>query len=152
MTADTVIIGLGNLYLRDEGVGVRVVRALSERGGLPEGVETLDLGTGGLTVLHALNGRRRAVIVDCAMMGEAPGAWRRFGPDEVQSRKVTMRYSLHEGDLMQTLELARKLGECPADVRIIGIQPERVEPGEELSPALQERFEEYVRAVAEEAG
>ncbi len=137
--------------MSDEGVGVRVVHALTERRLLPEGVGAVDLGTGGLTVLHVLSGRRKAILVDCAHMNEAPGTWRRFTPDEVRNRKVALRYSLHEGDALQTLELARQLGECPPDIRIIGIQPARVEPGDGLSPVLSKRFEEYVQAAVEEA-
>lgn len=151
MDNEIVIIGLGNLYMRDEGVGGRIVQALVDRREVPEGVEALDLGTGGLAVLHAISGRRKAVLVDCAFMDELPGVWRRFRPDEVRSRKLSMRYSLHEGDLMETLELAARVGECPADVCVIGIQPESIEPGEGLSPALENRFEEYMRVVAEAA-
>ncbi len=147
MKRNTVIIGLGNLYMRDEGIGVRVADALASRADLPGHVDVLDLGSGGLSVLHAISGRRRAVLVDCAFMDEAPGTWRRFSPADVRNRKLSMRYSLHEGDVMQTLELARQLGECPEEVRIIGIQPESIEPGEDLTAALQNRFEDYLQAV-----
>lgn len=147
MKKNTVIIGLGNLYMRDEGVGVRIVQALVDRNLLPDDVEALDLGTGGLSVLHAISARQTAVLVDCALMNETPGTWRCFRPEDARSRKVSMRYSLHEGDVMQTLELARRLGECPEDVRLIGIQPESIEPGEDLTAALQNRFEDYLQVV-----
>jgi hydrogenase maturation protease len=152
MRAETVIIGLGNDYLRDEGVGVRVVAELERRGQVPAGVEALDLGTGGLAVLHALRGRRKAVLVDCAYMDEPPGAWRRFTPAEVESRRVGMRFSLHEGDVLQTLALSRQLGEGPAEVWLIGVQPACVTFGKGLSPALRDRFEEYVAAALAAAG
>jgi hydrogenase maturation protease len=147
MNKDTVIIGLGNRYLSDEGVGGRIAQALVDRSLLPDGVEALDLGTGGLSVLHAISGHRKAVLVDCAFMDAAPGEWRCFSRDEVRNRSRLTRYSLHEGDVLQTMDLAERLGELPDQVCFIGIQPACVEPGEDLSPALQHRFEEYIRAV-----
>lgn len=151
MIAETVIIGLGNLYQRDDGIGVRVVNELIRRAALPPGVQAEELGMGGLAVLHALRGRRNGVLVDCAYMHEPPGTWRVFRPDEVDSRRVSMRYSLHEGDLLQTLALADQLGEGADEVRIIGIQPACVEPGEALSDPLQKHFEDYLRVAVNTA-
>lgn len=148
----TVIIGLGNLYMSDEGIGVRVAMALAEDPRVPEGVDVTDLGTGGFAVLHELEGRARAIFVDCAFIDEAPGTWRRFTPDEVASRKVATRLSLHEGDLLRTLELARKLDQCPEEVVLIGIQPGVTDAGADLSPPLADRLAEYAEAVLEEVG
>ena len=144
------VIGLGNPLMSDEGVGVRVVAELREAGPPFPGVDVLDLGTSGMHVLHELEGRTKVVFVDCAEMGEAPGALRRFTPEEVVSRKVRTRLSLHEGDLLHTLALARELGACPRDVVILGIQPETVAPGERLSPPLAARLGEYGKAVCTE--
>lgn len=146
------VIGLGNPLMTDEGVGVRVVEALQKNGALLPEVDVLDLGTAGLTILHYLGGRDKVIFVDCALMGEHPGAFRRFTPEEVNTRKVRTRLSLHEGDLLHTLSLARQLGECPGSVVVFGIEPQSVEMGEGLSPPLRERFDEYVEVVAKEAG
>lgn len=146
------LIGLGNLLMSDEGIGVRVVEEILRRGGLPDDVEVMDMGTAGLQVLHAIAGRRKAVFVDCAFMDEEPGALRRFTPDEVASRKVRTRLTLHEGDLLNTLALSRKLGECPEDVVLFGIQPAETSLGETLSPPLAERIPDYADAVGREIG
>lgn len=146
---DTVVIGLGNPLMSDEGVGVRVLERL-RAGGLPEAVEAMDLGTSGMAVLHAIAGRERAVFIDCACMGCAPGTLRRFVPDEVRSRKVATRLSLHEGDLVNTLALSRRLGECPAEVVLFGIEPAEMGPGLDLSPALAANVDRYAEAVRRE--
>jgi len=146
--ARTVVIGLGNPFMSDEGIGVRVLQALQSEP-LP-GVEFLELGTGGLSVMHALDGRAKAVIVDCAFMEMAPGALRRFGPEEVRSKKAADGLSLHESDLLAVLEVARRYGEAPKAIVLFGIQPERVAPGEALSPTLASRLPEYVQAVRKE--
>ena len=142
-----VVIGLGNQLMGDEGIGNRLVAefaALADR--YPE-VEFLDLGTSGMAVLHALAGRGKAILIDCAFMGEPPGTLRRFTPDEVRSGKTVRGLTMHEGDLLQFLELARAVGDAPDEIIIFGIEPERVEPGEGLSESLEARVGEYVEAV-----
>ena len=143
----TAIIGLGNPLMRDDGVGIRVVERIRDDSRLPADVEVLDLGTGGLTVLHAIEGRSRAVIVDCAMMDEEPGTMRRFTPDEVHSRRVGFRLSLHGGDLLNILEIAGDTGQHPREIIIFGIQPKVVDPGEGLSPELEQGMEGYVETL-----
>jgi hydrogenase maturation protease len=142
-----VVIGLGNPLLGDEGIGNRLVAelaSLSER--YPE-VEFLDLGTSGMAVLHALAGRRKAILLDCAFLGEPPGTLRRFTPDEVRSSKSVRGFTMHEGDLLQFLELARSLGDTPEEIVIFGIEPETVAPGMGLSETLEAKVGEYVEAV-----
>ena len=143
------IIGMGNPFMRDEGIGVRVVQRL-QQSELAQVVDVLDLGTSGISVLHELEGRDRVIFVDCTMMGAAPGTLRRFTPDDVVSRKTQPGLSLHEGDLLHTLALARQLGVFPKDVVIFGIEPEVIDYGDELSPELQARLDEYVAAVRAE--
>jgi hydrogenase maturation protease len=144
-----VVIGLGHFYMSDDGVGVRVVRALQAEGGLPAGVEVMELGAAGFEVLHAIRGREHAILVDCAYMDVPPGECRCFSPEDARSRKVLANHSLHEGDLMQVLNISRWLEECPPRVTVVGIQPGRVGPGENLSPPLRARMGEYLQAVRE---
>ena len=146
---EVVVIGLGNPLMSDEGIGVRVVQAL-ESGAVHPRADFIDAGTSGMKALHAMAGRAKAILVDCAKMGAAPGTLRRFGPDQVASRKQLPGFSLHEGDLLNAIELSRRIGECPAEVVIFGIEPERVEMGESLSPSLARRLGEYVKAVEAE--
>ncbi|MBN1808006.1 MAG: hydrogenase maturation protease [Planctomycetes bacterium] len=147
---DIVVIGLGSPLMSDEGVGIRVVRALAARSEAFPGVDFEDMGTGGGRVLHAIANRGKAVIVDCAFMGESPGSIRRFLREEVLSRKEGGGLSLHGGDLIATLELSAALGESPGVTVIYGIQPESVSQGEELSETLMGKLGEYVDAVASE--
>ena len=136
--------------MTDEGVGVAVIARLHQCADLPAGLEVIDLGTGGLSVLHEIRGRKKVIFVDCAYMNLSPATMRRFTPDEVCSAKVQTRLSLHEGDLMQTLELARQLGELPPEVMIYGIEPESVTFGDGLSGALERRLDEYVAAIRQD--
>lgn len=145
-----LLIALGNVLMSDEGIGVRVVERLAAPAGRFPGVDFLDAGTSGMAAVHALPGRRKAVFVDCARMGEPAGALRRFTPEQVISLKDLPGLSLHEGDLLSILKLSEQLGERPAEVVIFGIQPGRIEPGLDLSPALASRLDEYVARVGKE--
>lgn len=150
MEKSVVVLGLGNPLMADEGIGVYLVERLLESAAEYPAVDFVDAGTGGLSILYQIEGRRKAVMIDCAFMDEPPGAIRRFTPEEVESRKVLAHQSLHEADLMQIIALARQLGSAPDEIVIFGIQPERVEPGLDLSPTLTERIDEYISMILHE--
>lgn len=145
-----VVIGLGNPLLTDEGIGVAWVNAMRQHADEFPGVDFLELGTAGTSVLHALANRRAALILDCALMGQAPGTLRRFTPEQVTAQRAPLRFSLHEQDLLSVLALSRRLGAYPAEVRIYGVQPFALEPGEQLSLVLRRRLPVLVRYLLKE--
>ncbi len=146
----TVVLGLGNPLMGDEGIGVYLIERLADSAVDYPSVDFLDAGTGGLSVLHYIEGRRKAIIIDCAFMDEKPGTIRRFTPEEVRSRKVLAHQSLHEADLMRIIEIARQLDQAPEEIVIFGIQPQRVELVQGLSTTLMERTDEYISRVLQE--
>jgi hydrogenase maturation protease len=75
----TLVLGLGNLIMGDEGVGVHVVRAI-EKHPLPENVKCLDGGTGGFTLLEPLQSAARVILIDAANDGNPPGTVTRTTP------------------------------------------------------------------------
>lgn len=145
----TAIIGMGNPLMSDEGVGIHVITRLQGTA-LADSIDVLDLGTSGMRALHELEGRELVVFVDCALMGTEPGTIRRFTPDDVETKKIQPRLSLHEGDLLNTIALARRLGTSPARIVIFGIEPQMIDPGETLSPELAARLDQYVAAIRQE--
>ena len=138
---DVVVIGLGNELMSDEGVGIHLVRRLSELQDKFPLVDFIEAGSAGMNLLHLIVNRKKAVIIDCAKMGEKPGTMRRFTPDEVQSIKKLSHFSLHEADILQVINLSKQLGECPAEVVIFGIEPETLKPGGKLGKMLANRIE-----------
>jgi hydrogenase maturation protease len=145
-----VVGGLGNPLMTDEGIGLCVVRELAASSERFSHVEFLELGSSLVNVVHAIAGRQKAILVDCAFMDEPAGTIRRFSPSEVVSTKTMAHFSLHEGDLLGALELSMKLGECPREIVIFGIQPESVVLGDGLSSTLQEQLDNYVEIVGAE--
>lgn len=150
MKKTVAVLGLGNPLMADEGIGVYLIPRLVQVAGRYPSVDFIDAGTGGWSVLHLLEGRRKAVFIDCALMDEKPGTIKRFTCEEVRSRKVLAHQSLHEADLMHVIAMAGQLGQAPEEVVIFGIQPQAIELGERLSPALLERCDEYVSLVLRE--
>ncbi len=167
---DTVVIGLGNLLLSDEGIGVHLVRRLSSQsaegplrprseasetsplGGqdkFPK-VDFIDAGSAGMNLLHLIANRKKAIIIDCAKMGAEPGTMKRFTPEDVQSVKKLIHYSLHEADILQVINLSRQLGECPQKIAFFGIEPEKLGPGRELSETLSAKIDSYAENICKE--
>jgi hydrogenase maturation protease len=150
MKKPIAVIGLGNPLMADEGIGVILVEQLALAADAYPGVEFIDAGTGGMAVLHIIEGRSKVVFIDCAFMDAEPGTIRRFTPDEVRSTKTLAHQSLHEADLLGTLDLAGRLGQKPDQIVIFGIQPERVAHRLGVSAVLAERMDRYLAAIQAE--
>ncbi len=144
------MLGLGNPLMADEGIGVHLLGRLAELAAEYPAVDFVDAGTGGLSVLHHIQGRRKAILIDCAFMDDRPGAIRRFTPEEVCSTKVLAHQSLHEADLMRVIAMARQLDQAPEQTVIFGIQPKRIEPGRTLSRILTDKTDEYISVIRRE--
>ncbi len=147
---DIVVIGLGNLLLSDEGIGIHLIRKLSEHQDKFPSVEFIDAGTGGMNVLHLIANRKKAVIIDCVKMGKKPGTIKRFEPTDVQTTKKMTHFSLHEADILRIIELSRQLGECPNKIVIFGIEPESLELGQKLSKTLSDGIDAYSIDICKE--
>jgi hydrogenase maturation protease len=142
------VIGVGNILLCDEGIGVHVVRELSRRGELP-GVEFLDGGVAGATLLHLVEGEERVVLVDAADAPFPPGTVLRMTPDEVAGSGVPA-WSLHDLNLADTLGMMR-LRETLPEMIVLGVVPADIGTYSlDLSAPLAARFGEIVEKVRSE--
>jgi hydrogenase maturation protease len=144
----TLILGIGNILLGDEGVGVRTVEAMSKLD-LPNDVELIDGGTGGADLVDILADRRRVIVIDAMQAGVEAGTIRRMSVDELspfQGNSV----SLHELGLVESLHMAGLLGCAPRDVIVFGIQPRQIAPGLELSAEAAAAVPRVIAAVLAE--
>ena len=143
-------MGVGNILLKDEGIGVHVVRALQEMSlASPDGdVEVIDGGTSP-DALDAAEGADKLIIVDAAQGGCEPGTVYRFRPDDV-SAEPKLLTSLHDLGLLDSLRMMEALGNPPRETVIIAVEPAEVDWGLELTPTLREKLPELVRRVVEE--
>lgn len=146
-----LILGVGNILRKDDGVGVQAVWRLQDLP-LPGGVKVLDGGTVGIGLLELLRGYERAVIIDAAEMGLHPGAVAKFRPEATQFRTPDLRLSLHSADVAGVLELARMLGRPLPELSIIGVQPGDTGWGTEMSVEVLAEMRHVVDLVLEEIG
>jgi len=150
-----VVLGVGNLLKGDDGVGVRVIEALERGAALGPGVELVDGGTGGPTLMTEFAGAEALIIVDAAELGAAPGTVREFGLEDVAETVTPRAFSLHDVGVMGLIELARGVGELPEVVRFVVVQPGRFDTGDRLSAAVVgavEKAAEAVRRIVKESG
>jgi hydrogenase maturation protease len=145
---EILILGIGNILLRDEGVGVRVVEALRERA-LPEGIEALDGGTSGAGLVDEIADRRKVIAVDSMQAEAEPGAVFRLGLADLLRNPDQL--SLHEFGLLDTLMMAKRLGCLPREIVIFGIQPKDIRTGLDLSPEISALIPGLIDRVLEEA-
>lgn len=143
----TLVLGVGNLLMGDDAVGIRAIEALRAVPDLPPTVDLVDGGTDGLGLIPVLEQYRRAIIIDAVPMGAAPGTVRRFTWQDVRLQGQDRALSLHQSDLTDALLLAETLECLPADLVIIGVQPQRAEWDTPLSPAVAAALPALVRAV-----
>ena len=147
--AATLIIGIGNILLRDEGVGVRAIEAMQKMD-LPDEVELLDGGTSGVDLVDEIADREKVIVIDAVDTDSAPGTVFRFGVEELLE-KTAESISLHEFGLAETLMAARTLGCAPKEVVIFGIQPMEVSTGLDLSDEISGVLPKVIDLVLEEA-
>ena len=150
MKNDIIVLGLGNPLMADEGIGGFLVDKLLEKKDSYPGIDFVDAGTGGMAILHLITERKKVIIIDCAYMGKTPGTMIKFGPQEVQSVKKLIHYSLHEVDILKVIDLAGQLNQCPNEIVILGVEPEKIEFREGLSLVLQKKTNEYIETIKRE--
>lgn len=139
------VLGVGNPLMGDDGVGVAVVERLWGES-VPQGVEVVDAGTGGLDLVHLIGESDVALLVDAVEMGAEPGTLRWFRPQAVQCERELCHLSLHETRLGAVLQWLELLG-CQTPVWILGVQPASVRLGEGLSLPVQRSVPQAVRLV-----
>lgn len=142
----TLILGVGNLLLRDEGVGIHVIQEL-EKEALPAGVALMDGGTGGLHLISWLTEFDRIIMVDATLDNYPPGTVRRLQPRYASDFPPLM--SAHEIGLKDMMEAMTLSGNLPA-IELIVISVENVsEVGMELTPLVQAAIPHAIKAIKE---
>jgi len=145
----TLVLGLGNILLQDEGVGVRVIERLRAEYVFPEEVTVLDGGTLGLDLLQHLEEHARVVVVDAVTAKKEPGTLVRLVNDQIPAF-LGPKVSPHQVGLQDLLGLAKLREHFPEEVILWGVQAALLEPGLNLSPAVAAQVEPLAARVVEE--
>jgi hydrogenase maturation protease len=151
-----LVLGVGNILMQDEGVGVRAVEWLQAHCALPgnvgpddilsgdNAVTLLDGGTMGLDLLHYLQGLDHLLILDALEAGKVPGEMTTLTGEAVPAF-LSMKISPHQIGVQDLLATAQLLGYTPPEVVILGVQPAWLNVGLDMSPAVAAQVEPLAR-------
>lgn len=143
-----VVLGLGNLLLSDDGLGVHAVRALEGR--FP-GWELIDGGTKGLFLLPYLQGAEGLLIVDAIRWGREPGTIHLFDARELDWQHQAA-LSSHDLGLLELLRALRLQASMPRWTWVVGLEPASLDWGTALSPKLEEALPGLLETICSLAG
>lgn len=143
----TVVIGLGNPIMGDDGFGLAALDALRARWAPWPDVEYIDGGTWGLALLPVVERAARLLLLDAIECGKAPGTVVSLRADELPAYLMT-KVSPHQVDMREVLALASLRGRSPAEVVAIGVQPAVIDLVGNLSPDVAAAVETVAAAAA----
>lgn len=131
MRRRTVVLGIGNTLLTDEGVGVHVVERLRAESPDDGSIEFVDGGTLSFTLADVMAGTDQLIIIDAAELDSPPGSVSLFENEKLDDYLgYGKRRSVHEVSLLDLLAITHLTGDLPARRALIGIQPHKVDWGE----------------------
>lgn len=142
-----VVLGMGNLLRRDEGLGIRALQRLDALYALPPTVQLVDGGTLGLELLSYLEDAERALVLDAALSDASPGTLVQISGDDVPAY-FSMRTSPHEIALPDLLAIAKLRGTTPLELVLVGMHPASIELGWDLSEIVASRLDDMVASAA----
>lgn len=135
-----LVLGIGNLLLSDEAVGVRIIEALEQHFDLPPHVEVLDGGTAGMELMEIMARREHLIVADAVLAGKTPGSVIVLCDDEVPAL-FTRKISPHQLGLSDVLMALHLTDEFPERLTLVGVEPESLEPGIGLTPTVARAIE-----------
>jgi hydrogenase maturation protease len=144
-----LILGLGNLLLQDEGLGIKALQQLSEGYVWPENVVLLDGGVMGLELLPYLENADKVLILDAVHHGKLPGSLVRLANEQIPTG-IALKYSMHQVNFQETLAMAHLRDTMPKHVVLWGIEPDSITLGIVLTPTVSAHLPALTRAVMEE--
>ena len=140
--SETLILGVGNTLLTDEGAGVHAMAYLQQSPDIPENVTFIDAGTLSFVLADAIAGADNLIIFDAAQLDREPGSVQVFEGDALDEFLVSGRRSVHEVGFADLMDIARLQDSLPRRWALIGIQPGDFgwgdAPGDAVQAALPE--------------
>lgn len=142
------VLGLGNVLLTDEGVGVHALELFQRKYRTPEGVDLIDGGTSGVDMIDLIANREFLLVIDAVHTGDEPGSLVSIAGDDVRAffRTKISPHQLGLSDLLAHLELT---DERPKGMEVIGMVPKNMDTGVGLTDELKPVVERAAEIVAE---
>ena len=147
-TGTITVLGVGNVLMGDEGFGVRAVEYLRKNHRFPPSVEVMDGGTSGVYLAPVIEDSRRLLIIDALEMDGAAGEIHQLSLDDLRGAGLQGRISPHQVGLLEIIDLCRLRDKAPEVIKVIGIIPQEMSLGLELSPAAAGQLQPVAKLVA----
>ncbi len=139
------VLGLGNLLRTDDGVGIHAIRGLQDDSRLPREIQLIEGGTLGLSLLPSLQQITHLLVLDAVDVGAGAGTLLRFANRDID--RLPLAKSVHLLGLADLLDSLRLVGQAPAEVVLIGVQPGSTDWGVTLSPAIEAKLGQLAEAA-----
>jgi hydrogenase maturation protease len=133
-----LVLGIGNVLLRDDGVGVRVLQALEAGLEGDDRLRFVDGGTIGFMLQALIEEAPDLLVIDAVRMSASPGSVRCFENEDMDRFLTGRRGSVHEIGLSDVLDMARLTGRFPRRRALVGVEPSTTELGEQLSAEVEQ--------------
>jgi hydrogenase maturation protease len=143
-----VVLGVGNLLLSDEGIGVHVAHELMKLD-LPPEVSVVEGGTDGFRLLNVITEADRVIVIDAVRCGADPGSIYRFDVKDVRNVPPGFMTSVHQIGILEVIDLSELIGKTP-QTTVIGVEPKSLEMSMELSDEVKEKIPRIIELVLEE--
>ncbi len=145
-----LVLGLGNVLCGDDGLGVAAVKEIHRRYEIPEGVQVLDGGTLGLSLLSYFEADQEVILVDAISTDHEAGAFVRLEGDDV-APAVRNSLSVHQIGVADLIDATRLIDVYPRRLILLGLVPETLDLGIEMSPPVQAAMPLLLARIIEEA-
>jgi hydrogenase maturation protease len=147
----TLVIGIGNILMKDEGIGIHVINTLINKDlHHNQDIEIIDGGTAGLGMLEYMKDKQKVIIIDAIDFKQPPGSLYRFNYSENDSYKKADKYSVHQIDVIDTIHILHTVYNHYPEIVIMGMQPFEIELEMNLSENAQEKLKELTDLVMKE--
>lgn len=143
-----LILGVGNLLLGDEGVGVHVAQRMMTMDWPPE-VQVVEGGTDGFGLVNFITEADRLILIDAVKGGGQPGSIYRFEIEDCPPYPDIFKTSVHQISILEVINLSSLVGSTP-HTTIIGIEPVCIEMGMELSPSVEAKLPKVIQMIQAE--
>jgi len=140
------VLGIGNILLSDEGLGVVAVKRFLEEYEVPENVRVIDGGTLGIELMYFLEGTEKLLVVDAVAGGRPPGAFYKIKNEEVK-KYFRNKVSMHELGFQEVMALMELRGFPIKEIVILGLEPKSLNISLELSPEIKEKIPQLVEEI-----
>lgn len=144
------VLSVGNVLMGDDGIGPYTLKILESRYEFPGNVTLLDLGTPGLGITSFFADYDSVILIDAVSAKGEPGQVFLYRKDQLVRVPIPQRVSPHDPALVEALLFAEFSGKCPSEVALIGIVPETVELGCEISQKVRAAVEPAIFAILAE--